>query len=244
MPLYVHSEKKDTTKMKKWEAVRVKQELVEEVRKEVEKGKYPSLSKFVSEAVQLRLQTLTKERVPEYLERERMIPKLQGQLLYTPKHIWVKLMPQGTVRLGVSDYFQSQLEGIVQVETVKVGENVTAEEPFGMVETIARWWIHDLYSPIDGKIVKVNKTVIDDPFILNGDPYQWIVEIQPNNPDFSSTQAHPESDKELEKLLSFEEYKNLITKLEDRPRSSQSDSQLSEPVKLIKSPRVDSSIVK
>lgn len=49
--------------MKKWKAVRIKQELVEEVKKELEKGEYPSLSRFVSEAVQLRLQTLTKERV-------------------------------------------------------------------------------------------------------------------------------------------------------------------------------------
>ncbi len=212
--------------MAKLKAVRVRQELLEEAKKEVEKSQYPSLSEFVSEAIRLRLQTIAKERISEYLERERMISKLPGQLFYTPKHIWVKLTPQGNVELGVSDYFQSQLEGIVHVETLKAGENVTKEEPFGMVETVAWWWIHDLYSPIDGKIVKVNKAVIDDPFILNGDPYQWIVEVQPKNPEFN---------KELDELLGSEEYKKLVTKLEVRPRSPLSDSQLSDMVKEIKS---------
>jgi glycine cleavage system H protein len=218
--------------MAKFKVVRIRQELLEEAEKEVEKSQYPSLSEFVSEAIRLRLQTVAKERISEYLERERMIPKLPGPLFYTPKHIWVKLTPQGNVKLGVSDYFQSQLEGIVHVETLKVGENVTKEKPFGMVETVAWWWIHDIYSPIDGKIVEVNKAVIDDPFILNGDPYQWIVEVQPKNPEFA--RVHPEFDKELDELLDFEEYKKLITKLEARPRSPLSDSQLSEIIKEIK----------
>ncbi len=221
--------------MAKLKAVRVRQELLEEAKKEVEKSQYPSLSEFVSEAIRLRLQTIAKEGISEYLERERMISKLPGQLFYTPKHIWVKVTPQGNVELGVSDYFQSQLEGIVHVETLKAGENVTKEKPFGIVETVAWWWIHDLYSPIDGKIVKVNKAVIDDPFILNGDPYQWIVEVQPNNPEFAH--AHPKFDKELDELLSFEEYKKLVTKLEVRPRSPLSDSQLSDMAKEIKSTR-------
>ncbi|UCF58411.1 MAG: hypothetical protein JSV15_04865 [Candidatus Bathyarchaeota archaeon] len=218
--------------MAKFKAVRIRQELLEEAEKEVEKSQYPSLSEFVSEAIRLRLQTVAKERISEYLERERTISKLPGQLFYTPKHTWVKLTPQGNVKLGVSDYFQSQLEGIVHVETLKAGENVTKEKPFGTVETVAWWWIHDIYSPIDGKIVEINKAVIDDPFILNGNPYQWIVEIQPKNPEFA--RAHPEFDKELNELLGFEEYKKLIVELEARPRSPLSDSQLSEIIKKIK----------
>lgn len=198
--------------MSKWKSVRVRQELVEEVKKEVEKGQCQSLSEFVSEAIRNRLQTLAEERIPKYLERDEQsrILQLQGQLLYTPKHIWVKLTPQGNVKLGVSDYFENQLKGIVYVGNFEEGDNVYKDKPFGTVETIGGWplVIHDLHSPIDGKIVKVNKAVIDDPYILNGDPYQWIVEVQPNDPKFN---------KELDKLLSFEEYKKLITKLEAIP---------------------------
>lgn len=213
--------------MPKGKVIRIRQELLEEVKKEVEKGRYPSLSEFVSGAIRLRLQTLAKEGISEYLERDEQsrILQLQEQLLYTPKHIWVKLAPQGNVRLGLSDYWESQLEGIVHVGDFKEGENVSKDKPFGTVETVAWWWIHDLFSPIDGKIVKVNKDVLDDPYILNGDPYQWIVEIQSSNPEFK---------KELDKLLNFEEYKKLINKLEERPRSPLSDPELSGIMKEIK----------
>ena len=208
----------------KWKTVRIQREILEEARKEVEKGRYRSLSEFVSEAIRLRMQTLAKERVKEYLERDKQsrIRQLQGQLLYTPKHIWAKLTALGNLELGVSDYFESQLKGIVYVGDFDEGDNVSRDESFGVIETVA-WWptyvIHDLYSPIDGKIVRVNKDVLDDPYILNEEPYQWIVEVKPHDPELK---------KELDKLLSFEEYKRLVARLEERPRSPPSDSQLSE----------------
>ncbi len=187
--------------MAKMKVVRLRQELVEEIEKEVKKSEYPSLSEFVSEAIQLRLQTLTKQRIQEYIERDEQsrIVQVQGQLLYTPEHMWVKLTTQGTVRLGVSDFFETQLQGIVYVGNFEEGDDVSKDKPFGTVETIGGWplVIHDLYSPIDGKIVKVNKAIIDDPYILNGDSYQWIVEIQPKGPEFN---------RELDKLMSFKEY--------------------------------------
>ncbi len=129
---------------------------------------------------------------------------MQGQLLYTPKHIWLEVTPQENVRFGISDYFENQLKGVVYVGNFEEGDNVYKDKPFGTVETMGGWplVIHDLYSPIDGKIVKVNKAVIDDPYILNGNPHQWIVEIQPNDPEFN---------RELDKLMSFKEYKKLVT---------------------------------
>jgi glycine cleavage system H protein len=193
--------------MPKMKVVRLQQELVEEIKKEVEKSQYPSLSEFVSEAIRLRLQTLTKQRIQEYIERDEQsrITQVQEQMLYTPKHIWVKVTTQGNVQLGISDYFESQLKGIVYVGNFEEGDNVNKDKPFGTAETMGGWplLIHDLYSPIDGKIVKVNKAVIDDPYTLNGNPHQWIVEIQPNNPAFNT---------ELDKLMSFNEYQKLITK--------------------------------
>ena len=193
---------------KKWKAVRVRQELVEKVKRELKKSQHQSLSEFVSEAIRLRMQTLAKERVPEYLERDRhsRISQLQAQLFYTPKHVWAQATSQGNVRIGVTDYFQSQAKEIAYVKTDKVGEKVSKDEPFGVVET---WWfVYDLYSPLNGRIVSVNKKVIDDPFILNADPYQWIVEIQ-----LEHTEAHSWT----YGLLSLGEYKKLVTKLEGRP---------------------------
>ncbi len=186
--------------MAKMRAVRIRQELLEEAKKEVEKGQYRSLSEFVSEAIRLRMRKLIKERGTEYLERDRYsrMRQLQVQLFFTPKHIWVQTTPQGNVRIGITDYFQGQLKEIVNIRTDKSGEEVSKDEPLGVVET---WWFtHDLYSPLNGKIVSVNKAVTEDPFILNADPYQWIVEVQPE---------HKEVESWTNGLLSLVEYREV-----------------------------------
>jgi len=190
--------------MPKWKAVRIRQELVDEVKKEVDKGQYQSLSQFVSEAIQLRIQKLTKERISEYLERDRYsrIPQLYAQVFYTPKHIWAQATSERNVKIGITDYFQGQLKEIVNIQTEKTGGKVSRDEPFGVVET---WWFtYDLYSPLNGDIVSVNKAVTDDPFLLNVDPYQWIVEVQPK---------YTEVDSWTNGLLSLGEYKKLVAKL-------------------------------
>jgi len=191
----------------KWKAVKIRQELLEEIKRELKKSQYPSFSEFVSEAIRLRMQTLAKERIQEYLERDRKsrILQLQAQLFYTPKHIWAQPTAQRNVKIGITDYFQAQLKEIVNIRTDEAGEKVSKDEPFGVVET---WWFtYDLYSPLNGRIVSVNKKVIDDPFILNADPYQWIVEVQPEPTEVHSWTYG---------LLSLGEYKKLVTKLEGR----------------------------
>jgi len=172
--------------MEKWRTVRVKQELVDQVEKEVEKSESKSLSEFVSDAIQYRLQTLAKQRVSEYLARDRDVrtPQLQEQLFYTDKFMWAKMTPSGTVEIGITEHFLSQLKEIVNVRTDLIGESVSKDASFGVAES---WWFtYDLYSPLNGKIVEVNKQVIDDPFILNADPSHWIVRIQPESKDVDS----------------------------------------------------------
>ena len=193
--------------MQKWKTVRIRQELVEEIEKEVKKKQYQSLSSFVSDAIRLRMQTLTKERVSEYLERDKYsrMPQLTAQLFYTPKHVWAQVTPQRNVKIGITDYFQSQAKQIVYIKTDKAGEKVSKNEPFGVVET---WWfVYDLYPPVNGKIVSINKKVIDDPFTLNINTHQWIVEIEP---------TYSEVDSWMNGLLRSGEYEKLVTKL-DQP---------------------------
>ncbi len=190
--------------MPKWKTVRVRQELVEEAKKEVEKSQFKSLSEFVSDAIRLRMQKLTKERIPEYLERDRY-SRIPLQLFYTPKHIWAQATLQKNVKIGITDYFLDHAKEIVNIQTNNIGEPVFKDEPFGVLET---WWFtYDLYSPLNGKIVAINKTVVNDPFTLNGDPYQWVLEVQPE---------HTEVDSLIAGLLNLQEYKNQIMKLEGR----------------------------
>ena len=194
--------------MQKWKTVRIRQELAKEIEKEVKKKQYQSLSDFVSEAIRLRMQTLAKERVSKYLERDKhsRAPQLMTQSFYTPEHVWAQATPQRNIRIGITDYFQKQAKEIVYIKTDKVGEKVSKNEPFGMIET---WWfIYDLYSPSNGKIVSVNEKVTNDPFALNADTHQWIVEIEP---------THTEVDSWMKGMLSVVEYEKLITKLEGQP---------------------------
>jgi len=169
----------DDEYMGKWKAVRIKQELADEVKKEVEKNEYKGLSEFVSEAIQSRLQELARQRVTEYLERDReaRVTPLQSQLLYTPRHMWAQITPYGYVEIGVTEYFQKQMKEIVNIRTDGVGKDVSKDKPFGVAES---WWFtYDLYSPLDGKIVAVNERVIEDSFSLNAEPSTWIVRVQP-----------------------------------------------------------------
>jgi glycine cleavage system H protein len=141
--------------------VKVQQEPRETIEKKLQKAKaLPTLSNVISEANRLRMETY-----------------------HTPKHMWARLTPQGTVQVGVSDYFLHQFRGIIYVETGNIGAPVTKDKPFGVVETVDGWpfVIHDMYSPIEGEMIRINQKVIDDAYTLNNDPYQWIVEIQPTS---------------------------------------------------------------
>jgi glycine cleavage system H protein len=202
-PKLIYSQHMEARNMAKWKAVRVKQELVEQVRKEVERNEYKGLSDFVSEAIKQRLQTLTKHRVAEYLERDQIArtPQLQGQLLYTPQHIWAKMTPEGLVEVGLTDYFQTQLKEIVNIRTETLGQLVSKDKTFGMAES---WWFtYDLYSPINGAIAAINEEVIDNPFILNVDPATWIVKIQPTPTETNSW---------MTPLLDAQKYQELVTR--------------------------------
>lgn len=192
--------------MKKWKNVRVRQELVEEIKKGVEVNKYTSLSEFVSKAMRLRLQKLTKERIPKYLERDAhsRTNRLETQSLYTQEHTWAQATPCGNVKIGITDFFQSQVKDIAGIQIDQPGQTISKDEPFGIVES---WWfVYDLYAPLDGRIVSINEKVTGDPSALNVNPYQWIVEVEPT--DVNSW---------MKGLISPERYEELVAKLEGRP---------------------------
>lgn len=147
----------------------------------VESGQYPSLTEFVSEAIRLRIDEL-KQSSETISEKPTEYPVIRERLLYNTNHVWVMVTPEGNVRVGLSDYAQKLLEGIVSVQIDQVGCEVKKGEVFGSVET----WLFtfDLYSPISGKLITVNKVPQNEPTIINKDPYEagWIAEIKPTNP--------------------------------------------------------------
>lgn len=164
----------------KWKNIRIKQELVTAVKNTLEIKGHRSLSEFVSEATQLRLAEL--RQIPKKtVEKRTKHPMIHERLLYTSRHMWATVTPEGSVTVGLSEYAQRHLKGVASIHVDRVGFKVKGGEPFGVVET---WmFMFDLYSPISGTIVKVNKDLQDDPSIIHDDPYEiaWIAEIEPAN---------------------------------------------------------------
>ena len=192
-----------------WKTVSIRQELIKEIEEAIRTGRYRSISEFVSEAIRLRLEELMRAQGISVEKRKELLATPE-QLLYTPKHTWAQITPEGNIRVGVSDYAQRHLKGIAQIHTDSAGKEIGKMEPFGVAET---WmFMFDLYAPVSGKIVKVNENLKNDPYLINQDPYNegWIAEIKPKNSLVL--------EQELKSLLGAREYNKWVAKLEGRLR--------------------------
>ncbi|MEN6476739.1 MAG: glycine cleavage system protein GcvH [Rectinema sp.] len=118
---------------------------------------------------------------------------------YTKEDTWVRVMADGTARIGITDFAQKMLNDIVCVELPEAGSEVRQMEPFASAESIKS--VSDIYSPISGKVREVNDRVVNEPSIINQDPYDagWLVAIEP-----------AKLEEELGNLLNADAYKALI----------------------------------
>ena len=98
------------------------------------------------------------------------------ELQYTKSHEWVKTEGDVTV-VGISDFAQDALGDVVFVNLPGVGDEVTAEEAFGDVESVKA--VSDLVSPVTGVVLEVNEELLDHPELLNSDPYgNWLIKVE------------------------------------------------------------------
>jgi len=120
-------------------------------------------------------------------------------LKYTKDHEWIKI--DGTkATIGITDFAQGELGDIVYVDISTVGQDVGEHEVFGTVEAVKT--VSDLYMPLTGKVLEVNKELDASPEKVNSDPYGegWMIKMEVKNPTDAS------------KLLSAAQYKELIGK--------------------------------
>lgn len=101
---------------------------------------------------------------------------------YLESHEWAKA-EDGTVRIGISDFAQDELGDIVFVELPDVGDEITADEPFGVIESIKA--VSDIYAPLGGSVKAINEELFDRPELINEEPYEggWMLEVDPSDPD-------------------------------------------------------------
>jgi glycine cleavage system H protein len=103
--------------------------------------------------------------------------EIPNDLLYTIEHEWVRLK-DNRATIGISDFAQSQLGDVVFVELPAEGTELTKENTFGVVESVKT--VSDVYVPVTGKVVAINKDLESQPDLVNSDPYGkgWMVEIE------------------------------------------------------------------
>ncbi|CAI6075807.1 glycine cleavage system protein GcvH [Cohnella sp. JJ-181] len=103
--------------------------------------------------------------------------EIKAGLGYTEEHEWAQATG-GVIRVGITDYAQSLLGDIVFVELPGVGDALAANQPMGTIESVKT--VSDLFSPVDGKVVRVNDELLTAPEKVNADPYGegWIIEVE------------------------------------------------------------------
>lgn len=116
---------------------------------------------------------------------------------YTKEHEWISVQKNiGTV--GITDYAQSELGDVVFVDIdPNIGE-INKGDSIGTIEAVKT--VSDIFAPIGGKVIEVNKELINTPEVVNSDPYGlgWMVKIELKDQN------------ELNDLLNAEQYKGLV----------------------------------
>lgn len=126
---------------------------------------------------------------------------IKENLYYTKDHEWIKI-ENGKVKVGISDYAQKELRDIVYVELPKIGVNVKQFERFCSIESVKA--VSDVYSPVSGKVIEVNRKLETSPELLNADPYGegWIAIIEAEK-----------LNEELKNLMNAKEYNEYLKTL-------------------------------
>ncbi len=103
-------------------------------------------------------------------------------LLYTESHEWIR-REGDNIRVGITDHAQSELTDVVYVELPKMDQQLNAKETIAVVESVKA--ASDIYAPVKGTVVEVNKALESDPGLINREPYGqgWIFVLKIENAD-------------------------------------------------------------
>jgi glycine cleavage system H protein len=98
------------------------------------------------------------------------------ELKYSKEHIWVRIEGNSAV-IGITDFAQEELGPISGVELPDESDDIEQDDSIGSIE--ARKTVADIYAPFSGTVREVNKEVLDNPVLLNDDPYDggWLIEV-------------------------------------------------------------------
>ena len=118
-------------------------------------------------------------------------------LKYSKNHVWVKELGDDTVLLGMTYFFQKTYGNVVYVELPAVGDMVTTEEVFGVIESNKA--SNDLVSPVTGTVIDVNTILENKPVTINHSPYEdgWLIKVKLSEPISSDLMTSAEYTKDM-----------------------------------------------
>ena len=116
---------------------------------------------------------------------------IPADLKYAKSHEWVRLSGD-VATVGITDHAQHELTDVVFVELPQIGRKVQAGEACAVVESVKT--ASDIYSPLSGEITLVNKAVVDNPALVNSEPYGagWFYALKVSNPTELNALLGPE----------------------------------------------------
>ena len=131
--------------------------------------------------------------------------EIPEDLYYTREHVWLKVTGSRG-KIGITDYAQLELGEIVFLNLPEENAPIEQDEVFGTLESSKT--VADLYAPVSGEIVSVNKDLEEEPSLINDDPYGngWLAILEIDDPS------------QLQDLLSAAEYEVLLEKKETGQR--------------------------
>ncbi|AJC49295.1 glycine cleavage system protein GcvH [Allofrancisella guangzhouensis] len=126
------------------------------------------------------------------------MPEINKNYLYTQTNEWIQIK-DNVARVGVDDYSQNEFGEIVYVDLPKFGHHYDRDEEICVIESVKT--ASDIYSPLSGKVVKINEKLIDNPKLINRSCYDegWIFELEFSDPQ------------EIDQLLKPNEYEKYIS---------------------------------
>ncbi|MBU4221270.1 MAG: glycine cleavage system protein GcvH [Euryarchaeota archaeon] len=126
--------------------------------------------------------------------------EVRDGLYYSEEHEWVRIEDNIAV-IGITDYAQKELRGVVFVELPEVGDKVVFQKDLGYVESTKA--VNAVLSPVSGEVIEVNSKLEDSPELVNEDPYGegWMIKVKMSNKS------------ELSELLNGREYSELMDHL-------------------------------
>ena len=129
--------------------------------------------------------------------------KVPSDFKYSKNHEWIREQDDGTLICGITDHAQASLGDLVFVELPEVEDTVVSGDVCAVVESVKA--ASDVYCPLSGTIIKTNKTLTNNPELVNSDPYGegWLFCLRIN---YSA---------EFEELLDNESYARLLAEIDD-----------------------------